>query len=393
MRDNLLISLLAAGVVAVIFQPLRERLQRGVNHMIYGERDDPYNVLARLGRRLEAVVAPQEVLPTVVETVAQALRLPYAAIALREKDGFKVAAEYTQPASPLAASPPLPGRENDEKATMKVFPLRYQNEVVGQMILSPRAPGEEFSTADEQLLRTIARHAGAAAHAVRLTADLQRSREHLVTAREEERRRLRHNLHDDIGPSLASLTLGVDAARNMLLRDPSATEATLVQLKAQIQTLLADIRRIASDLRPPALDELGLLPALRERIASYTHTRGLQITLKAPEALPRLSAALEVAVYRIVLEALTNVIRHAQARHCRIHITLDEALHIEIHDDGIGLPEDIHAGIGLHSMSERAAELGGTCTIHTDPNGGTRVYARLPLRTGTAQYRKENTFP
>lgn len=175
---SLPVSLFATGIVAMSFQPLRERLQRGVNRLMYGERDEPYTVLGRLAQRLEVVVASQSVLPTIVETVAEALKLPYAAIALRDGEDFTTAAEY------LRTSDGKPG-------AAEILPLIYQSETIGHMILARRAPGEQFSQADRQLLETIARQAGIAAYNVRLTHDLQRSRERLVTTREEERRRLR----------------------------------------------------------------------------------------------------------------------------------------------------------------------------------------------------------
>lgn len=371
--DRSIIAFLTTGVVAVLFQPLRERLQRGVNRLMYGERDDPYAVLSRLGQRLEATIAPEAVLPTIVETVAQALKLPYAAIALQEGNEIKTVAAYG-----LAIGEPL------------VLPLVYQSEIIGQLMLSPRARGEDFSPADRHLLDNIAREAGVAAHAVRLTTDLQRSRERLVTAREEERRRLRRDLHDGLGPALASLTLKIDATRNLLSSDPAAADALLADLKMQTQSAIADIRRLVYELRPPALDELGLVSALREQAAQYGGgSNGLQVSVVvSPQDLPPLSAAVEVAAYRIALEALTNVVRHAHARRCEIRVAWNDAgdgkgsslLQLEIIDDGGGISPTHRAGVGLSSMCERAAELGGICSIELASGGGTRVFARLPLR-------------
>jgi signal transduction histidine kinase len=210
-------SLLAVGLVAVVFQPLRTRLQRGVNRLVYGQRDEPYAVLSHLGRRLEGTLAPEEALSTIVEAVAQALRLPYAAIELRQDGKFVTATEHGRPA------------EED----LLVLPLVYQSEEVGRLVVAPRAPGEAFDPADRRLLEDLAHQAGAAAHAVRLTTDLRRSRERLVTAREEERRRLRRDLHDGLGPTLGGFTLGLDAARSTLIRDPNAADALLSELKGQ----------------------------------------------------------------------------------------------------------------------------------------------------------------
>jgi signal transduction histidine kinase len=366
---SLPISLFATGIVAASFQPMRERLQRGVNRLMFGERDDPYAVLGRLSQRLEVVVAAQSVLPTIVETVAEALKLPYTAIALKEGENFKTAAEYARAST----------SERKPTGEMEILPLVYQLETIGQMILAPRAPGEPFSQTDRRLLETIARQAGIAAYNVRLTQDLQRSRERLVTTREEERRRLRRDLHDGLGPALASMSFKLDAVHNLADRDPAGVKKLAVELKAQMQEALTDIRRIAYDLRPPALDELGLVGALKEHITAYNQGGNLQFALEAPQNIPPLRAAVEVAAYRITMEAMTNVARHANARHCQVQLSVGHRLCLEIDDDGCGIPAGVRAGVGMASMRERAEELGGTCSIAAIPSGGTCVTVHLPV--------------
>jgi signal transduction histidine kinase len=375
-RGNLGLSLLATGLIAVLIQPLHSRLQRAVNHLLYGERDEPYKVISRLGQRLEATLAPEAVLPTIVETVTGALKLPYAAISLKQ-DGEDV----------IAASS---GRATDELTRL---PLVYQGEHIGDLLLTPRARGETFSSADRDLLAELARQAGIAVHGVRLTTDLQRltnelqhSRTEIVTAREEERRRLRRDLHDGLGSVLASLNWRAGALRMLLSRDPVAADALVVEQQSTIQAAIGDIRRLVYDLRPPALDELGLLGAIRERAMKLSasmerdNNLGLRVEVVAPDHLPALSAAVEVAAYRIVQEALTNVVHHAQAHRCCIRLSCEqEMLHVEVSDDGVGLPETYHAGVGLLSMRERAVELGGTWEIAPMPEGGTGVRACLPL--------------
>ncbi|HEY3229082.1 MAG TPA: sensor histidine kinase, partial [Roseiflexaceae bacterium] len=358
---NLLIALVATGLAAILAQPLRARLQRGVNRLMYGERDDPYTVLTRLSQQLKTTLAPTAVLPNIAQAVAQTLKLPYVALALKQGNRLEIAAAYG-----MAAGEPLR------------LPLVYQAETVGQLLVAPRAPGESFTPSERRLLDDIALQASVAAHAVRLTADLQRSRERLVTAREEERRRLRRDLHDGLGPQLASLTLTLAAARELLRHDVDAADRLLQELAGHTQAAIADIRRVVYDLRPPALDDLGLVLALREQAAHYSHT-GLQITIDAPDHLPPLPAAVEVAAYRIMQEALTNVVRHAQARTCAVCLTLGDALDVEIRDDGVGLPPGRRAGVGLTSMRERTAELGGTYQIESMPGEGTCIHARLPL--------------
>jgi len=217
------------------------------------------------------------------------------------------------------------------------------------------------------------------AHLQHLTESLQQAREHLVTTREEERRRLRRDLHDGLGPALASLTFKVDAARNLLTQDAERTGKLLEAVREQAQEAIADIRRLVYNLRPPALDELGLLSALREQAAKYQH-QGLEIVFDTPSSLPQLPAAVEVASYRIAQEALTNVARHAQARRCLLHLAIDsEILYLDISDDGQGIPVGHRIGVGLHAMYERAKELGGSCTLTSDSSGGTTIQVRLPL--------------
>jgi signal transduction histidine kinase len=372
-RGSLLISLLATGIIAMLFQPLRERLQHWVNRWLYGERDDPYMVLTQLGQRLETALVPAEVLPILVETVARSLRLPYVSIALKQGDRFKTASEYGQ-------APAWAGSHNDFLA----LPLVYQAEVIGQLTLAPRSSNDPFIPLERILLEDMARQVGVAAHAVRLTADLQHSRERLVATREEERRRLRRDLHDGLGPALAAMSFKLDAIANLVERDPESARGMAGELKAQIVAFLADIRRIAYDLRPPALDELGLVGALQEYIAA-TQAPGLHITLEAPETLPPLAAAVEVAAYRIALEALHNVSRHAQAQHCSVRLSLCDNLCLEVSDDGRGIHEQVRAGVGLVSMRERAEELGGTCALESRIGQGTRVLVQLPLMTNSPQ--------
>jgi two-component system, NarL family, sensor kinase len=366
-------SLLATGLIAVLFQPLRARLQRMINRLMYGERDDPYAVLSRLGSRLEATFAPEAVLPTIVETIAQALKLPYAAITLKQDDAFSITASYG-----LSQGKPY------------ILPLVYQTENVGQLLLAPRAQGEVFTAADRRLLEDIAHQTGIAVHSVRLTADLQRSRERLVTAREEERRRLRRDLHDGLGSTLAALHLQAGAIRTMMRNDLPAADAELVELQTEIRSSIADIRRLVYELRPPTLDELGLVGAIQQYAmqcskhdendgVSAQADAGLRVNVEEADQLPALPAAVEVAAYRIAQEALTNVVRHAHACNCIVRLSLLDGLRLEITDDGVGLPAEQHTGVGLLSMRERATEVGGSCEIEPTPGHGTRVLVRLPL--------------
>jgi len=199
-----------------------------------------------------------------------------------------------------------------------------------------------------------------------------------VTAREEERRRIRRDLHDGLGPVLASLTLQTDMTVDLVYSDPDEAVTILKKMRAKAQTAVADIRLLVHGLRPPALDELGLEGAIRQYLASLEPNE-LKFTVDIPETLPALPAAVEVAAYRIAQEAISNVTSHAQATAGTVRLTVDGELSLEVIDDGLGLPEDRSLGIGLHSMSERAAELGGTCIVENLPTRGVRVIALLPI--------------
>jgi signal transduction histidine kinase len=348
-----------------LFQPLRSRLQLAVDRLLYGDRSRPYEAIARLGRRLETAGSPQAALTGVVETVAQALRLPYAQIVLRSGAQEVPAASFGDPREELTA-----------------FPLVHRGEPVGTLLVAPRSPGEVLSAADRALLGDLARQVGVAAHAVQLTAELVRSRAQLVTAREEERRRLRRDLHDGLGPVLAGVTLGLDVARGCVRDDPAAAEDLLATMKTETSRAVDDIRRLVYGLRPPALDELGPWQALREQIARLSPGEGgVAVGLDCrPDDLADLPAAVEVAVYLIAVEALTNVVRHAGARTCVVRLARSSgSIELEVLDDGRGLPALPRPGVGTAAMRERASELGGSVRLEERPGGGTAVRAHLPL--------------
>jgi signal transduction histidine kinase len=368
---NLFLSLLATGLVAVLFQPLRLQLQRAVNHLMFGERDEPYRVLSRLGSRLEATLATEALVPTIVQTVAQALRLP------------SVAITYKQQEEDILAS--STGEGYAQEPLVRV-PLVVQTEQVGDLVLAARAPGESLTPADLRLLHDLAPQIAVAVQAVRLTTelrqltgDLQQSRTRLITAREEERRRLRRDLHDGLGPQLSSQPLLMTSALLLLRQDPDEAEAILKSAIPQSQEAISDIRRLVYALRPPALDDLGLIAAIGELFTQY-RASGITFSLETREPLPPLPAAVEVACYRIVQEALTNVVRHAHAHTCVVRLVCREQVTMEIIDNGQGLPPAYRHGVGLTSMRERAEELGGSWLIEPLPSGGTCVRAQIPYR-------------
>ena len=229
------------------------------------------------------------------------------------------------------------------------------------------------------MLNTIAALTANTVRAVQLSDELRRSRRRIVTAREDERRRLRRDLHDGLGPQLASQTLGLEAVAQLMPANPEKAQALLSSLKIQAQEAMLDVRRLVYDLRPPALDDLGLIGALKQSASRYA-TGELRFSFDVPQTLPELPAAVETAAYRIAQEAMTNVVRHAGATLCTVRLSSRDAhLIVEIRDNGRGLSPDRTCGVGLQAMKERATELNGQFRLESLPDGGTLVQARLPL--------------
>jgi signal transduction histidine kinase len=359
---DLVLSLMVTGVVAVCFQPLRARVQHLVNRLMYGERDDPYSAIAGLGRTLASSLQPHTVFSTVVETLGQTLALKYVEVAVARDGALReseAVAEYGTPGLEILA-----------------VPLVHQGIAVGELRLSAR-PGERLRERDHRLIADLAPQVAAAVRAVGLSQELQLARQRIVQLREEERRRIRRDLHDGLGPALAGLTFTLEAVRNLTESDLRRADQLLVSATEQVQTMIEDVRRLIYGLRPATLDQLGLAASLRGLVAQES-SPGTSVTIDAPSSLPPLPAAVEVAAYWIAQEALTNVKRHADAQTCNVRVALEPTvLRLEIADDGGGLSRG-STGIGLHTMKERAAEIGGTCEIGSRTGGGTLVWASLP---------------
>ena len=355
------LNLVALLIIAPTFLPMHGWLRRSVNQLVYGQHDNPYALLAHVNQYMDGSAAPDALLSSLAATLAATLKLPYVAI---ETD---VAAE--RPAATYGAPP--------RHAEISSIPLAYRTTTLGTLRVSARRPHERLSTDDTRLLADLARQVGITLHAAQLTEALQDSREQLVLAREEERRRIRRDLHDGLGPTLASLRLQLSALRRTV-GDTTSAERLIDELRGDVRAATAEIRRLVYDLRPPMLDEFGLVGALRNLDLTGD---GLTRRIEAPAELPPLPAALEVAIYRIAAEALHNIERHAHATQCTISLALDEAtLTLTVTDNGCGLPATYLAGVGHQSMVERAAELGGSVTILPAPEGGTRVAATFRLK-------------
>jgi two-component system NarL family sensor kinase len=339
-------------IVALLLAPLLPRLRRLVDRAMYGDRRDPARVASRVGEGLAGG------LPGVVAAVREALRLPYVAI---EAGGSVV---------PAGA----------EGGTIVPLPLEYAGAEVGRLMVGLRPGEKDLAPADRDVLALVAVPLAVAVHATGLSTQLQASRERLVAAREEERRRIRRDLHDGLGPTLTGVAFSADAVANLLDSDPERARGLLSALRADTRTAITDVRRLVDDLRPPALDELGLVGALRERAAGLSLRADgapVRVRLDVPGELPALPAAVEVAAYRIATEALTNVVRHSKASSAVLTLRCGPGFVVEVSDDG--LPDGAwRPGIGLQAMRERAAELGGRFEAGPSAAGG-RVRASFPV--------------
>lgn len=358
LKAHLGVAALVAVAVALLFNPLRVRLQPVLDRILYGQRRDPVRALSHLSARLDAEMGSLDDLLTAVR---DALQLPYAAFRLRGRE--------------VAASGSAAG-------VLEVIPLAASGAASGELVIGVRPGQSRLGGQDVHVLSVLAIPLGVALRATMLSEELQQSRERIVAAREEERRRLRRDLHDGLGPTLSGVAYATDAARNLARSDPDTAVDLLVRLRGDIGDAIVEIRRLVEGLRPPALDELGLVGALHreaERLSYQDGGRPLTVSVDAPSDMPELPAAVEVAAYRISAEALNNAAKHSGAENVRVRITVGEELLIQVQDDGTPGPNGWLPGVGMASMSERAAEVGGRCEAHPGPDGG-NVEAVLPLK-------------
>ncbi|MEN3534919.1 sensor histidine kinase [Microbispora sp. ZYX-F-249] len=397
-------GLVAALFAGAFFQPLRRRLRRLLDRVFYGPVGDPEALRQRLTREVHAA-DPVTALASVAAAVRQGLAVR--GVAVEVYDGRP---RYV---------------ESGVVDAGRVVPLVWHGEDVGRLLIGAPGPRRFPAAHNDRLISVVTPYVADIAHAVRLSADLQRSRERILSAREEERRRLRRDLHDGLGQALAAMAMTITMARRTLRTSPQQAERILLDLRTAMDGVAGEIRELVYGLRPPVLDQLSLEGAVRAlaaeamggggagpdsppgpRTARASGSDGAaadratavavadgderdraggrppRITVSVSGDLADLPAAAEVAVYRIVQEALTNVIRHADA--ATVSVTLHNGagtLTLRVRDDGVGLPESRRDGVGLASMRERAAEVGGFCLITSPSGGGTLVEVSLPVRT------------
>jgi signal transduction histidine kinase len=362
--DRPLLAVVAGGAVAVAFAPVRFGIQRVIERRLFGTGGDPRVVFHQLGARLAASTDPESLMAAVVETATESLRLRYAAVQLRSRDGWQTVQERGQPAGVLG-----------------MFEMFAGAEVVGRLVVSPRPDAKVLSPADQELLAGLASHSGVAARVAGLVTALRMAQQRLLVAREAERHRIHRDLHDTVGPSLVGLTLQLEVAAE--LAEPSELGPLVSRLHSAAARATEDVRRIVRDLRPAELDELGLPAAVAAAAARLDSPTGPRFELDAPLTLPTMSRQVEDAAYKICLEAMNNVVRHSGATRCSVRIGAEStrAIAIQIIDDGHGLDADATIGTGLESMRERAEAVGGWLRIAGAAGGGTRLDASLPTST------------
>ena len=349
-------AVVAAGIVALGVNPLRSRTQRLIDRLFYGDRRDAVRVLRRVGPTLGSA----DDLASLAGAVAHSLNLPY--VSLRA-EGRELAAV------------------GDAPSTLHGVPLTIGPDRRGELVVGVRHGDGRMGRADLEVLRLLAAPVAVALQATLLAEELQQSRSRVVAARDDERRRLRRDLHDGLGPVLTGVGFKADAARNYVRSQPDEAIELLAQLREETAAALEDVRRLVYDLRPPILDDVGLLEALRRLAERSQRGAGmvpLSITLDLPDNLPLLPTGVETAAYRIVAEALTNVIRHSDASWALVSLSVDSALHLSIINDQSVPGATWTAGVGLSSMRERAAELGGVLSAGPRNRGGA-VDVTVPL--------------
>jgi signal transduction histidine kinase len=381
-RPNLGLSIVATAIVAVGFQPLRERLQRVANRLVYGKRATPYEVLSQFSERVAESYAVDDVLPRMARVLAEGTGAQRADVWLRSGDSLHATAVW--PVDAPARDPvALNGSGLDApEGPDRMVAVRHQGEVLGALSLSKRT-GESLTPVEENLLTHLAGQAGLVLKNVGLTADLQArlvelraSRQRLVSAQDEERRRLERNLHDGAQQHLVAIKVKLGLAEMLASRDPEKARATIVQLKGDADEALATLRDLARGIYPPLLAEKGLGAALESQARKAT----VPVTVDA-DGTGRYSQDVEAAVYFSVLEALQNVQKYAQASQATVRLREEDGmLRFDVADDGEGFDVTTTAkGSGLINMADRVDALDGAVQLTSEPGRGTRLSGSLPV--------------
>jgi signal transduction histidine kinase len=381
-KPNLGLSILATAIVAVGFQPVRERVQKVANRLVYGKRATPYEVLSEFSGRVAETYAADDVLPRMARVLQEGTGAESATVWLRGADELRAAATFPEAANGLAVLPMRDGTLPALPGATRSVEVRHQGELLGALSVNKRR-GEALTPIEQKLVDDLAHQAGLVLKNVGLTADLQArlldlraSRQRLVSAQDEERRRLERNLHDGAQQHLVALKVKLGLAEMLLARDPAKATATLEQLKGDADDALETLRDLARGIYPPLLAEKGLVTALESQARKAT----LPVLVDAA-GITRHHQDLEAAVYFCVLEALQNVQKYAKATQATVSLReADGQLQVEVEDDGAGFDvATAKRGAGLTNMEDRLDALEGALSVQSSPGHGTRLSVSLPL--------------
>jgi signal transduction histidine kinase len=381
-KPNLVLSIIATGIVAVAFQPVRERLQKVANRVVYGKRATPYEVLSQFSERVAETYAGGEALPRMARVLAEGTGADRADVWLRTGATLRLSASWPERAreeEPLLvrdqALPEVPGAD-------RAVAVRHQGELLGALAVTKRA-GESLTPIEQKLVDDLAQQAGLVLKNVGLTSellarldDLRASRQRLVAAQDQERRKLERNLHDGAQQNLVAIKVKLGLAEMFAAQDPGKAKAMLVELAAAADEALDTLRDLARGIYPPLLADKGLKAALSAQARKAT----LHVRVEA-DGVGRYDQDVEAAVYFCCLEALQNVQKYADATKATIRLSeADGGLRFEVEDDGKGFdPATQKKGSGTQNMEDRLDALGGSVEVRSAPGHGTAVVARLPL--------------
>ncbi len=363
-----LLSAIAAAIVALAFQPVRRRAQRFADRLVYGERATPYEVLSEFSGRLSGAFATDDLLPRMVRILGEGTGAARADVWLTAGDELRPAAHWPDEAPVLDPVPTSALRDG-------LVPVLHQGEQLGALSIEKR-PGEAVSPTEEKLIEDLAAQAGLVLRNAGLIEDLRLSRQRLVAAQDEERRKIERNLHDGAQQQLVALAVQLKVARTMLDRDAAKAGELLETLQGSATDALEDLRDLARGIYPPLLADKGLAAALE----AQARKAALPVTVDT-EVLGRYPREVESTLYFCALEALNNVAKYANASAARVHLAqTDGHVSFEVSDDGRGFDPKTNAyGTGLQGMADRLAALGGTLTVRSSPGSGTIVAGALPI--------------
>ncbi len=376
-----ILSAVAAAIIAIAFQPVRTRARRFADRLVYGDRAAPYEVLSEFSERLGNAYANDELLPRMARALAGGTGAVRADVWVRI--GEELVPEATWPHDAEALSP-ITAVEDDvgEVSSFRMRePIRHQGELLGALSIVKR-PGESISPTEEKLVRDLAGQAGLVMRNVALTEQLldnvdqlRASRQRLVHAQDEERRKLERNLHDGAQQQLVALSVQLRLAEGLVDRDPEKTKAMLGNLQTATGQAIEDLRDLARGIYPPLLADKGLVAALEAQAR-----KGAVTTSVAAEHVARYPEQVEAAVYFCALEALNNVAKYAGASRAEVRLSRSNGdLTFEVSDDGAGFDlEQTSYGTGLRGMADRVEAIGGRLQIRSAPGSGTSVAGRIP---------------